>query len=227
MNGINPAIANLLGPLNGSQRTAYVQALTIADGGYKGDGILTQAEFNKGNEAFSKTDVFTTCLPDLKLPSFNADAVWKEQGAKYNGMEKQAAYYKEALGNGNKDRNGNPVAVTQEQLNYAKDKGFGDTNGDNKITGLELAVADVNGDGKINFKDGDITGDGKVNASEDIGIYLSEPTTTTAATTPASGTPASDGLNMENFMAFFQQFMKMLLPNTAMQIPTMPTTKTT
>jgi hypothetical protein len=144
-------------------------------------------------------------------------------------MEKQAAYYKEALDNGNKDKNGNLVAVTQEQLNYAKDKGFGDTNGDNKITGLELAVADVNGDGKINFKDGDITGDGKVNAPEDIGIYLSEPSTTTTTTTttaatattpaPASGTPASDGFDMKKFTTFFQQLMQILVSGMNMPAP--------
>jgi hypothetical protein len=216
MNGINPAIANLLGPLNGSQRTAYEQALTIADGGDKGDGILTQAEFNKGNEAFSKTDVFTTCLPDLKLPSFNADAVWKEQGAKYNGMEKQAAYYKEALGNGNKDRNGNPVAFTQEQLNYAKEHGFGDIDGKNGIDGKELAVADVNGDGKINFKDGDITGDGKVDVS-DRGVDLRSDET--ASGTPASATPASDGFDMKKFTTFFQQLMQILVSGMNMPAP--------
>lgn len=217
MNGINPAIANLLGSLDGSQRTAYGQALKTADGGDKGDGILTQAEFNKGNEAFFKTDTFTG-LSAADQKSFqekiNANTVWGQQGAvTYDGREKQAAYYKEVLDNDNKDKNGNPVVVTQEQLKYAKENGFGDTNGDGKITGLELAVADVNDDGEINFKDGDITGDRKVNVS-DRGVDLRSDET-------ASGTPAGDDFDMKKFMAFFQQLMQIWAPRVKM--PAMPT----
>jgi hypothetical protein len=216
MNMINAAINGLL---TKSQAKVYQGALQEAVGD---DGILTKAEFKNANEAFSKTETFTG-LSDADQKSFkkklDADTLWEKQGASsvttYDGMEKQIAYYKEVLGNGNKDKNGNPVVVTQEQLNYAKDKGFGDTNGDNKITGLELAVADINGDEEIDSKDGDITGNGKVNPS-DRGINFRSDET-------ASATPASDGLNMENFMAFFQQLMQIL----GMNMPTMPTTKTT
>jgi hypothetical protein len=223
MNGINPAIARGLSLLSDPQaKNVYKQALEEADGGTNGDRILTQAEFNKGNEAFFKTETFMK-LSAAKQESFKntvkADTVWEQQGAMtYDGMEKQTAYYKYALANGNKNKNGDPVVVTQEQLEYAEKNGFGDTNGDNKITGLELAVADVDGDGKINFKDGDITGNGKVNAS-DRGIDFRSNET-------ASDTPAGDVFDMKKFMVFFQQFMKMLLPNTAMQIPTMPTQTT-
>jgi hypothetical protein len=59
MNGINSTtIASSVRSLNDIQRKAYQEALTKADGGTSGDGILTKEELNKGNEAFFKTDDF-------------------------------------------------------------------------------------------------------------------------------------------------------------------------
>ena len=169
MNGINKAIASLSEP----QRKAYQAALTQADGGTNGDGILTKEEFNKVNEAFFKTDAFTQ-LTAADQKSFkeriNANAVWGQQGAlTYDGNKLQIEYYERALRDGKKDKDGNPI-VTKEQLEYARNNGFGNIDGKNGIDGLELAVANIDGD-KTN---GDITGDGKVN-KDDRGVDFRTP----------------------------------------------------
>jgi hypothetical protein len=177
MSGINSTtIASSVRSLNDIQRKAYQEALNEADGGTSGDGILTKEELNKGNEAFFKTDDFKS-LSEADQKSFkekvNADAVWGQQGAvNYDGNKLQIEYYEKALKEGKKDKDGNPI-VTEEQLKYAKEHGFGDTNNDKQITGSELS-ADINGDTKIDSKDGDITGDGKV-SSADKGVDLRTP----------------------------------------------------
>ncbi|MFM7457674.1 MAG: hypothetical protein ACKO3R_03305 [bacterium] len=90
--------------------------------------------------------------------------------------------------------------VTREQLEYAKENGFGDVDGKNGIDGLELAVADVDGDKKIDSKDGDINKDGLVN-KDDRGVTLG-----------SSETNSSNGFDAKKFADFFQKLIEIGAP---------------
>ena len=86
-------------------------------------------------------------------------------------------------------------------------------NGDEKITGLELAVADLDGNKRIGAKDGDLNGDGKVN-KDDRGVNL------------GSSSKSNKGLDTEKLMAFINELIKIWAPNApVMKIPTLPTQK--
>ena len=200
---INAAIGNSL--RSDTQRKAYQEALRTADGGANGDGILTKEEFKKGNEAFLKTDDFKS-LSEADQESFkekiNANAVWEQQGAvNYDGNKLQIEYYEKALKEGKKDEDGKPI-VSEEQLQYARENGFGDIDGKNGIDGNELDVADINDDTKRDFRDGDITGDGKVTL-DDKGVDLRTPEAKAAG-------DAGGGikLNTNAMMSFLDQLMK-------------------
>lgn len=112
----------------------------------------------------------------------------------------QVKYYEKALAKGTKDQDGKPI-VTKEQLEYAKEHGFGDTNNDKQITGSELRVADINDDKKIDFRDGDITGDRKV-SRYDKGVDLRTPEAT-------AGGDAGGGMKVSAnaMMSFLDQLM--------------------
>ena len=162
--------------LKGPLKVAFQKSLSKAD---DGDNIITKAEFEDAKKAFSKTDEFgQLSLAEKKAleKKLDADILWKKQGASavtnYDGMEKQTEHYQGLLNSParNKGADGKPL-VTQAQLDYARENGFGDIDGKNGIDGLELAVADLDDKNGIGAKDGDLNGDGKVN-KDDRGIDL-------------------------------------------------------
>lgn len=198
--------------LEGPLKVAFQKSLSKAD---DGDKIITKEEFEVAKKAFFKTDEFkglsSTEERDLEK-KLDADILWKKQGAaavtNYDGMEKQTEHYQRLLNNpaSNKGADGKPL-VTQAQLDYAKKNGFGDIDGKNGIDGLELAVADLDGNKRIGAKDGDLNGDGKVN-KDDRGIDLGS----------SKSTPG-----FAELLALINDLVRIWVPN--VKIPTLPTQK--
>ena len=116
-------------------------------------------------------------------------------------MQKQTEYYEKLLNDPakNKGANGQPL-VTREQLDYAKENGFGNIDGKNGIDGKELAVVDIDGKNGIDAKDGDINKDGLVN-KDDRGVNLG-----------SSETNSSNGFDAKKFAEFFQKLIEIWAP---------------
>lgn len=202
-------IAKLFPPqtnsLPGRLEEAFKQSLSAAD---NGDKIISEEELNKAKKAFAKTDEFKE-LTQAQQTEFNSkldlDKLWAQQGAsavvKFDGMQKQIKHYEGLLNDPAKNRGTDKPLVTKEQLDYARANGFGDVDGNKKIDGLELAVADLDGKG-IGAKDGDLNGDGKVN-KDDRGIDLGS----------SKSSPGFDTkLLLKAMGAFFGDLAKILAP---------------
>jgi hypothetical protein len=181
--------------LQGPLKVAFQKSLSKAD---DGDKIITKEEFEVAKKAFFKTDEFkglsSTEERDLKK-KLDADTLWEKQGAaavtNYDGMEKQIEHYEKLLAAGK---------VTKKQLDFAKQNGFGDIDGKNGIDGLELAVADLDGNKRIGAKDGDLNGDGKVN-KDDRGIDL--------------GSSSKSNKGLDQVVAFIEKLIKIWAPQSA------------
>ena len=181
------------------QKKAFEKSIKEADVNL--DNVLDKKEFTEATEKFSKTDEFKSLSAENKklfTEKLDADTIWGQQGASsvinYDGNKLQAEYYEKAKG-----KDGKPL-VTREQLEYAKKNGFGDVNGDGKITDNELKVADINGDKKIDSKDGDLNKDGLVN-KDDRGVNLG-----------SSETNSSNGFDAKKFAEFFQKLIEIWAP---------------
>ena len=198
--------------LQGPLKVAFQKSLSKAD---DGDNIITKAEFEDAKKAFSNTDEFgQLSLAEKKAleKKLDADILWKKHGASavtnYDGMEKQTEHYQGLLNSParNKGADGKPL-VTQAQLNYARENGFGDIDGKNGIDGLELAVADLDGKNGRGAKNGDLNGDGKVN-KDDRGIDL-------------GSSKSTSGFDTKMFLELLQKIMQIWVPNApVMKIPT-------
>jgi hypothetical protein len=210
-----------LNGLTDLQKTAFEKSIKEAD--VNRDNVLDLEEFKKATKTFSETDEFKSLSAENKksfTEKLNPDTIWGQQGASsvtnYDGNKLQAEYYEKLLNDPtrNKGADGKPL-VTKEQLDYAKKNGFGDVNGDRQITGLELAVADLNGDKKIDVTDGDISGDGKVN-KDDRGVDLRSSETSNNS---------SKGFDSKKLMEFLQKLIQIWSPQAAgkIQIPQMST----
>ena len=197
------------------QKKAFEKSLKEAD--VNRDKVLDEKEFTEATEKFSKTDEFKSLSAENKklfTEKLDADTIWGQQGASsiinYDGMQKQTEYYEKA-----KDKDGKPL-VTEEQLKFAKTNGFGDVNGDGKITGKEVKIADVNGDGKVDAQDGDINKDGKVN-KDDRGINL--------GSDKSNNNGSGGGFDLKKFAEYFQKIIQIWAPQAAVKIP-VPAPKT-
>jgi hypothetical protein len=186
-------------------KKVFQESLRKAD---NGDGILTKDEYEKATKTVIDSDEFKSLSAENKksfTEKLKPDAIWGQQGAasviNYDGNKLQIEYYEEALKDGKKDKDSNPI-VTKAQLEYARNNGFGDMNGDEKITGLELAVADLDGKKGRGAKDGDLNGDGKVN-KEDRGVSL------------GSSSQSNKGLDTGKLMAFIDELIKIWAPRAA------------
>lgn len=191
-------------------KKVFQESLRKAD---NGDGILTKDEYEKATKTVIDSDEFKSLSAENKksfTEKLKPDAIWGQQGAasviNYDGNKLQIEYYEEALKDGKKDKDSNPI-VTKAQLEYARNNGFGDMNGDEKITGLELAVADLDGKKGRGAKDGDLNGDGKVN-KDDRGIDLGS----------SKSTPG-----FAELLALINDLVRIWVPN--VKIPTLPTQK--
>ena len=201
------------------QKKAFEKSIKEAD--VNRDNVLDKKEFTEATKKFSETDEFKSLSAENKksfTEKLKPDAIWGQQGAasviNYDGNKLQIEYYEKLLKDPtrNKGADGKPL-VTKEQLEYAKKNGLGDMNGDEKITGLELAVADLDGNKRIGAKDGDLNGDGKVN-KDDRGVNL------------GSSSKSNKGLDTEKLMAFINELIKIWAPNApVMKIPALPTQK--
>jgi hypothetical protein len=187
------------------QKKAFEKSIKEAD--VNRDNVLDKKEFTEAIQKFSETDEFKSLSAENQnsfKEKLKPDAIWGQQGAasviNYDGNKLQIEYYERALRDGKKDKDGNPI-VTKEQLEYARNNGFGDMNGDKKITGLELAVADLDGNKRIGAKDGDLNGDGKVN-KEDRGVSL------------GSSSKSNKGLDPK-VVAFIEELIKIWAPQSA------------
>ena len=191
------------------QKKAFETSIKEAD---NGDGILDIKEFTEATKKFSATDAFKGLSAEnqvLFTQNLNPNAIWAQQGAtsvvNFDGMQKQTEYYEELLNDPtrNKGADGKPL-VTKDQLDFARERGFGDLDGTgidgNRIDGNELAVLDLNSDGNRDFNDGDLNGDGKVDGS-DRGIGLG-----------SSEASSNGGFNSETFLALIQQLIQIWLP---------------
>jgi hypothetical protein len=186
------------------QKKAFEKSIQKAD--VNRDNILDKKEFTEATKKFSETDEFKSLSAENKKLLLNPDTLWAQQGASsvtnYDGNKLQAEYYEKLLNDPtrNKGADGKPL-VTREQLEYARNNGFGDMNGDKKITGLELAVADIDGKNGIDAKDGDLNKDGKVN-KDDRGVNLG----------PSS--KSNKGLDPK-VVAFIEELIKIWAPQSA------------
>ncbi len=190
------------------QKKAFEKSLKEAD--VNRDKVLDKKEFTEAIEKFSETDEFKSLSAENKklfTEKLDADTIWGQQGASsiinYDGMQKQTEYYEKA-----KDKDGKPL-VTEEQLKFAKENGFGDVNGDGKITGNELKVADINGDKKIDSKDGDLNKDGLVN--KDRGVDL--------RSDKSNNNGSGGGFDLKKFAEYFQKIIQIWAPQAAVKIP--------
>jgi hypothetical protein len=200
------------GSLNGLtdlQKAAFEKSLKGAD--VNRDKVLDKKEFTEATKKFSETDEFKSLSAENKTlftEKLNPDTLWAQQGASavtnYDGMQKQIEYYEKA-----KDKDGKPL-VTEEQLKFAKENGFGDVNGDGKITGNELKVADINGDKKIDSKDGDLNKDGLVN-KDDRGVDL--------RSAKSNNNVSGGGFDLKKFAEYFQKIIEIWAPQAAVKIP--------
>lgn len=197
------------------QKKAFEKSIKEAD--VNRDNVLDKKEFTEATEKFSKTDEFKSLSAENKklfTEKLDADTIWGQQGASsvinYDGMQKQTEYYEKA-----KDKDGKPL-VTKEQLDFAKKNGFGDVNGDGKITGNELKVADINGDKKIDSKDGDLNKDGLVN-KDDRGVDL--------RSDKSNNNGSGGGFDLKKFAEYFQKIIEIWAPQAAVKIP-VPAPKT-
>jgi hypothetical protein len=197
------------------QKKAFEKSIKEAD--VNRDNVLDKKEFREATEKFSKTDEFKSLSAENKklfTEKLDADTLWAQQGASavtnYDGMQKQVEYYEKLLKDPakNKDKDGKPL-VTEEQLKFAKENGFGDIDGKKGIDGNELAVANINGDKKIDSKDGDINQDGLVN-KEDRGVNLSK----------SNKNGSGGGFDLKKFAEYFQKIIEIWSPKAAaVQIP--------
>ncbi|MBU6197619.1 MAG: hypothetical protein KGO93_08665 [Cyanobacteria bacterium REEB446] len=197
------------------QKKAFEKSIKEADVNL--DNVLDKKEFTEATEKFSKTDEFKSLSAENKklfTEKLDADTIWGQQGASsvinYDGNKLQAEYYEKAKG-----KDGKPL-VTREQLEYAKKNGFGDVNGDGKITGNELKVADINGDKKIDSKDGDLNKDGLVN-KDDRGVDL--------RSDKSNNNGSGGGFDFKKFAEYFQKIIEIWAPQAAVKIP-VPAPKT-
>ncbi|MFZ4084166.1 MAG: hypothetical protein ACOYK1_01310 [Vampirovibrionia bacterium] len=187
------------------QKKAFETSIKEAD--VNRDNILDQKEFTEATKKFSKTDEFKSLSVENKnlfTEKLNPDAIWGQQSGvtsviNFDGNKLQTEYYEKALKEGKKGEDGKPL-VTKDQLDFAKQNGFGDVNGDGKITGNELKIADINGDGKVDAQDGDINKDRKIN-KEDRGINLG-----------SSETNSSNGFDPKIFAKFLEDLIKIWAP---------------
>jgi hypothetical protein len=190
-----------LNGLTDIQKKAFETSIKEAD--VNRDNILDKKEFTEATKKFSKTDEFKSLSAENKklfTEKLNPDAIWGQQGAvNFDGNKLQTEYYEKALKEGKKGEDGKPL-VTKDQLDFAKEKGFGDVDGDGKITGKELKIADINGDGKVDAQDGDINKDSKVN-KEDRGVDLR-----------SSETNSSNGFDPKIFAKFLEDLIKIWSP---------------
>ena len=191
------------------QKKAFEKSLKEAD--VNPDKVLDEKEFTEAIEKFSKTDEFKSLSAEnekLFTEKLDADTIWGQQGASsiinYDGNKLQAEYYEKAKG-----KDGKPL-VTEEQLKFAKENGFGDVNGDGKITGNELKVADINGDKKIDSKDGDLNKDGKVN-NDDRGVDL--------RSDKSNNNGSGAGFDFKKFAEYFKKIIEIWVPQAAVKIP--------
>jgi hypothetical protein len=197
------------------QKKAFETSIKEAD--VNRDNILDKKEFTEATKKFSETDEFKSLSVENKnlfKEKLNPDTIWGQQPGvtsviNFDGNKLQTEYYEKALKEGKKGEDGKPL-VTKDQLDFAKQNGFGDVNGDGQITGKELAVADVNGDGKIDAQDGYTSKGGKVGKDgevikvinkEDKGIDLR-----------SSETNSSNGFNSKIFLEFFQKLVEIWAP---------------
>ncbi len=207
---MNLNLSMLTGSLTGLtdiQKKAFETSIKEAD--VNRDNILDQKEFTEATKKFSETDAFQSLSVENKnlfKEKLNPDTLWAQQGAtsvvNFDGNKLQTEYYEKALKEVKKGEDGKPL-VTKDQLDFAKQNGFGDVDGDGKITGKELAVADVNGDGKIDAEDGDINKDRKIN-KEDRGVDLR-----------SSETNSSNGFDPKNskiLLEFLQKLIEIWAP---------------
>ncbi|MEB3315465.1 MAG: hypothetical protein VKK32_04570 [Candidatus Melainabacteria bacterium] len=190
------------------QKEAFEKSIKEAD--VNRDNVLDKKEFTEAIRKFRETDEFKSLSAENKesfTEKLKPNAIWGQQGAasviNYDGMEKQTEHYQRLLNDPsrNKGADGKPL-VTKAQLDYAKENGFGDMNGDKKITGLELAVADLDGKKGRGAKDGDLNGDGKVN-KEDRGVNL------------GSSSKSNKGLDPKVVAAFIDELIKIWAPQAA------------
>jgi hypothetical protein len=188
------------------QKKAFEKSIKEAD--VNRDNVLDKKEFTEATEKFSKTDEFKSLSAENKklfTEKLDTDTLWAQQGASavtnYDGMQKQVEYYEKLLKDPakNKDKDGKPL-VTEEQLKFAKENGFGNIDGKNGIDGKELAVAEIDGKNGIDAKDGDINKDGLVN-KDDRGVSLG-----------SSKTNSSNGFDAKKFAEFFQKLIEIWAP---------------
>jgi hypothetical protein len=201
------------------QKKAFEKSLekSLKEADVNRDKVLDKKEFTEATKKFSETDEFKSLSAENQnsfKEKLKPDAIWGQQGAasviNYDGNKLQIEYYEKLLNDPtrNKGADGKPL-VTKEQLEYARNNGFGDMNGDKKITGLELAVADLDGNKRIGAKDGDLNGDGKVN-KDDRGVDLRSSET--------SNSNSSNGFDTKKLMAFIQELIKIWAPGAAGKI---------
>jgi hypothetical protein len=201
------------------QKKAFEKSLekSLKEADVNSDKVLDKKEFTEATKKFSETDEFKSLSAENKklfTEKLDADTIWGQQGASsiinYDGNKLQAEYYEKA-----KDKDGKPL-VTEEQLKFAKTNGFGDVNGDGKITDNELKVADVNGDGKIDAQDGDLNKDGLVN-KDDRGVDL--------RSDKSNNNVSGGGFDFKKFAEYFQKIIQIWVPQAAVKIP-VPAPKT-
>jgi hypothetical protein len=213
---MNPSIiTSFFNGLTDPQKQVFEKSIKEAD--VNRDKVLDKKEFTEATEKFSKTDEFKSLSAENKklfTEKLDADTIWGQQGASsvinYDGMQKQTEYYEKA-----KDKDGKPLA-TKEQLDFAKKNGFGDIDGKNGIDGKELPVADINGDKKIDSKDGDLNKDGLVN-KDDRGVDL--------RSDKSNNNVSGGGFDLKKFAEYFQKIIEIWAPQAAVKIP-VPAPKT-
>jgi hypothetical protein len=204
---MNPSIiTSFFNGLTDPQKQVFEKSIKEAD--VNRDNVLDKKEFTEATKKFSETDEFKSLSVENKklfTEKLNPDTLWAQQGASavtnYDGMQKQTEYYEKLLNDPakNKGANGQPL-VTREQLDYAKENGFGNIDGKNRIDGKELAVVDIDGKNGIDAKDGDINKDGLVN-KDDRGVSLG-----------SSETNSSNGFDAKKFAEFFQKLIEIWAP---------------
>ena len=204
---MNPSIiTSFFNGLTDPQKQVFKKSIKEAD--VNRDNVLDKKEFTEATKKFRETDEFKSLLVENKklfTEKLDADTIWGQQGASsvinYDGMQKQTEYYEKLLNDPakNKGANGQPL-VTREQLDYAKENGFGNIDGKNGIDGKELAVVDIDGKNGIDAKDGDINKDGLVN-EDDRGVTLG-----------SSETNSSNGFDAKKFAEFFQKLIEIWAP---------------